>query len=275
MNNKPVVSVIVPCYNQAQYLDECLQSILDQTFDNWECIIVNDGSPDNTDEIVKKWLNKDSRFNYIKKENGGLSSARNTGIEIAKGEWILPLDSDDKIGNKYFELAQNEFHKDYSVIYCQAEFFGAENSLWNLKDYSYQKLLTGNMIFCSAFYKKDVWKKSGGYDTNLIYGREDWEFWINILDKKSKVLKLNYLGFYYRRKNNSMDVEINKNLDKRIYSENYIYKKHLNKYLIYNQNPIDNYKITFNKLNEMNSNNNKINKNIITRILFKIIKIIS
>lgn len=84
----PLISVIVPCYNQAQYLDECLQSVVEQTYPNWECIIVNDGSPDNTEEIALQWTEKDSRFIYIKKENGGLSSARNAGLEIAKGKWI-------------------------------------------------------------------------------------------------------------------------------------------------------------------------------------------
>ncbi len=68
MENNPLISVIVPCYNQAEYLDECLHSILYQTYQNWECIIVNDGSPDNTEEIALKWVDKDIRFRYIKKE---------------------------------------------------------------------------------------------------------------------------------------------------------------------------------------------------------------
>lgn len=109
---QPLISVIVPCYNQAQFLDECLQSVLEQTYQNWECIIVNDGSPDNTEEVALEWTKKDVRFIYLKKDNGGLSSARNAGIEKAKGEWILPLDCDDKIGNQYLELASAEFNKD-------------------------------------------------------------------------------------------------------------------------------------------------------------------
>jgi glycosyltransferase involved in cell wall biosynthesis len=76
----PKISVIVPCYNQAIYLDECLQSVLDQTHENWECIIVNDGSTDHTEETAKKWTEKDARFIYIYKKNGGLSSARNAGL---------------------------------------------------------------------------------------------------------------------------------------------------------------------------------------------------
>ena len=96
MNTK--VSVIVPCYNQAQYLDEALQSILNQSFTDWECIVVNDGSKDNTEFISNEWIKKDSRFKYVYQDNGGLSNARNVGIKKAEGEFILPLDADDKIG---------------------------------------------------------------------------------------------------------------------------------------------------------------------------------
>ena len=84
MSNKKI-SIIVPCYNQVQYLDECLQSVLDQTYTNWECLIIDDGSPDNTEDLAKIWVEKDERFHYFKKENGGVSSARNFGIEKAKG----------------------------------------------------------------------------------------------------------------------------------------------------------------------------------------------
>ena len=87
----PKVSIIVPCYNQAHYLDESLQSLLDQTYTNWECILVNDGSPDATEEIAKQWEARDSRFVYLYKENGGVSSARNLGIATAKADFILDV----------------------------------------------------------------------------------------------------------------------------------------------------------------------------------------
>ena len=203
-NNNPMISIIVPCYNQAQYLNECLQSVLDQTFLDWECIIVNDGSLDNTEDVANKWIAKDSRFQLLKKENGGLSSARNAGIEIAKGEWILPLDADDKIGNQYLELAEKEFNNGYTVIYCNAELFGAENGFWNLPSYSALQLASGNPIFCTAFFQKKNWAKVGGYDTNMIHGLEDWEFWIDILKNGGTVKKLEEIEFYYRKKSTSM-----------------------------------------------------------------------
>ena len=202
----PLISVIVPSYNQAKYLDECLQSVLDQTYTDWECIIVNDGSPDNTEEVAKKWVEKDSRYKYLHKKNGGLSSARNAGIETAKGEWILPLDADDKIGNQYLELAEKEFEKGYTVIYCEAEFFGNETGKWELPEFSLENLAKRNIIFCASFFKKIDWEKANGYDISMVYGLEDYEFWISILKDKNtqSVKKIDKTCFYYRIKDNSM-----------------------------------------------------------------------
>ncbi len=265
------ISIIVPCYNQVQYLDEALQSVLDQTYQDWECIIVNDGSTDHTEEVARKWVSKDSRFIYLKKENGGLSSARNTGIIMAKGAYILPLDADDRIASEYLDKAQIYFDKDYKIIYCQAYFFGNRVEPWLLSDYSYEGILFNNQIFCSAFFKKSDWESVGGYDENLKYGREDWDFWLSILNKNSSVLKLDYVGFFYRQKNISMDVEINSNQELLQETENYIYKKHLKKYLFYNSNAILNTQYFFRS--EKESNKMKLffeRNNSIIKILRKV-----
>ena len=224
--SSPLISIIVPCYNQAQYLDECLQSVLDQTYQDWECIIVNDGSPDDTEEVAKKWLDKDVRFKYLHKENGGLSSARNAGIEIAEGEWILPLDCDDKIGNRYLELAEKEFDKDYTVIYCEAEYFGAKSGNWKLPNYSLKNLAEENIIFCTAFFQKKNWEKVGGYDENMKHGLEDWEFWISLLKNGDEVYQLNEICFFYRIKETSMltNLHQSKRMDEMLF---YIERKHL------------------------------------------------
>lgn len=202
---KPLLSIIVPCYNQAQYLDECLQSVCNQTFQDWECIIVNDGSPDHTEEVAQPWILKDNRFSYLYSENKGVSNARNIGIEKAKGQFILPLDADDKISNDYTALAINEFqvNKELTLVYCKAKKFGDLNEDWILDDFSLQQLAIDNMIFCSAIYKKTDWEKVGGYDINMITGLEDWEFWIALLKDNAKVVKLDIFGFYYRIKLNS------------------------------------------------------------------------
>lgn len=271
--HKPLISIVVPCYKQAQYLDECLQSVLDQTYKNWECIIVNDGSPDNTEEVAKNWVNKDYRFKYLYKENGGLSSARNAGIEISKGQWILPLDSDDQIGTQYLELAEKEFSREYGIIYAKAAFFGNINKAWDLGEYDYATIFLENHIYCSAFFKKADWKRIGGYDENLKHGREDWEFWINLLSNtKKEVKRIDYLGFYYRRKDASMDIFINQNPGLMFRAELYIYNKHAHLYQNLG-NPIQNLR-KIKSLENIEVKYNKIlaqkRKNIFSRLLFKI-----
>lgn len=222
----PFISIIVPCYKQAQYLDECLQSVLDQTYHDWECIIVNDGSPDNTAEVAKKWVSKDGRFKYFYKENGGLSSTRNFGIQKAEGEWILPLDCDDYISNNYLDLAKSNFdNQNLKVIYCEAEKFGIVNEKWELEEFSLGKLAIKNLIFCSAFFRKEDWESVGGYDENLLHGLEDWDFWISLLKNNGEVLKLNAICFFYRIKNNSMLVELKNNHEDEAIA--YIEKKHI------------------------------------------------
>lgn len=207
----PLVSIIVPCYNQEQYLGEALQSVLDQTYANWECIIVNDGSPDNTEEVARKWLHKDARFKYVHQENGGLSSARNSGISKAVGVFILPLDADDRISADYINQAINAFKEDTSlkVVYCKAAKFGDEVGSLNLAPFSISTLAKENMIFCTAMYRKEDWQKVGGYDTKMIYGLEDWEFWISLLKKGGEVRCLEEICFFYRIKENSMLKNLN------------------------------------------------------------------
>ena len=224
---KTIVSIIVPCFNQAQYLDECLQSVLDQTFQDWECIIVNDGSPDNTKEIAQEWIAKDSRFKYISIANSGVCNARNVGIQSACGEFILPLDADDKIGEKYCELAIEEFGKNLNlkVVYCRAEKFGAENGEWFLGSFSLKKMCEKNIIFCSSLFRKSEWDIVNGYDNNMIEGFEDWEFWIALLKNGGDVSRLEYYGFYYRLKLNSRNNSINSKNDKRL--KEYISSKHV------------------------------------------------
>lgn len=202
----PKITIIVPCYMQAQYLDEALQSVYDQTFQEWECIIVNDGSLDDTEEVALKWVNKDSRFIYLIKKNGGLSSARNFGISHSSGEFILPLDADDYISTSYVADALLSFEQDASLklVYCKAEKFGSQNGLWKLPVFSLSNLSRNNMIFCSAVFKKADWKLVGGYDEEMKYGWEDWEFWIALLKNGGNVKQLETIGFYYRVKEVSM-----------------------------------------------------------------------
>lgn len=230
----PLVSIIVPCYNQAQYLDECLQSVVEQTFENWECIIVNDGSPDNTEKIAQEWVSRDYRFKYYHKENEGVSSARNLGILKSLGEFLLTLDGDDKLGQDYLRLIIEEFKNDKSltIVYSNARFFGTVEKFWNLPNFELKEFLLDNCIYCSAIFKKVDFLKTGGYDENMKYGYEDWEFWINLISHSDifKVKKIDYVGFYYRRKTISRDIEFLNDQVKIISTKFEIYQKHHNFY---------------------------------------------
>lgn len=115
--NNPKISIIVPVYNVEKYLRRCLDSIVTQTFTDWECICVDDGSPDNSGEILDEYAVKDKLFVIIHKENGGVSSARNAGFDTARGEWISFVDSDDWIERDCFEYVAGKIDKcDISLV---------------------------------------------------------------------------------------------------------------------------------------------------------------
>jgi glycosyltransferase involved in cell wall biosynthesis len=229
-----LVSIIVPCYNQAQYLPDALKSVLDQTFHNWECIIVNDGSQDNTESVALKWCEKDPRFTYLNKINEGLCSARNFGISHSNAEYILPLDADDKISNNYLNecLISFQTNNNIKIVYGKGVKFGLINESLNLRDYSFDVLLTENMIFCSGMYRKSDWEKCGGYDVNMTYGLEDWEFWINLLKSGGEVIKNINCHFYYRIKEVSMRTELQSDINARYMMNRYIFEKYYNYYNI-------------------------------------------
>ncbi|GGF11606.1 glycosyl transferase [Chishuiella changwenlii] len=231
MKNAPLVSIIVPCYNQSEYLDECLQSVLDQTYQNWECIIINDGSQDDTEKIAQTWVDKDHRFKYLFQENSGVANARNYAIENSSGDWILPLDGDDKISLTYLEKASEHFKQDIKLIYGKAELFDYENGPFVLREYSFDNILASNIIYVSAFYKRADYDKGVKYDSYLKKGLEDWDFWISLLEKNDKVIYIQDTVFYYRIKKDSRNVEIHNNSILKNEYENYILNKHKVKYL--------------------------------------------
>lgn len=233
----PLVSIIVPCYNQAEYLSDCLQSVLDQIYTNWECIIVNDGSYDKTDEIAKQWLDKDARFRYHSKENQGISATRNIGISLAVGEYILPLDGDDKIAPQYIDKAIEVFNnqKDVKLVYSDVILFGEQNRECLTGAYVFEKMLTENLISCSAMFRRSDFIKTEGYNLNMVEGLEDWDFWLTFLQPSDRVIKLKGYYLYYRIKNISRSTLIDREKNERLILQ--IFKNHLPLYLEY-FNPI-------------------------------------
>lgn len=259
-------SIIVPCFNQGTFLSECIQSVLSQKIQNWECIIVDDGSTDNTNEITGEFITKDSRIKYLYKINGGLSSARNAGIKIAFGQYILPLDADDKISEGYLSSALKIFSQlpETKLVYGNAYRFGEEDCFWDMGKYSFSKLLLENQIFCSAIFRKSDWEKCGGYDENIKIGWEDWEFWINMLDEKDYVHKIDDVVFFYRIRKNSMLRETSH--QKYLSILRYIYHKHWSKYIDIYGDPLKAYqKAEYYKNIEMSTKTKSHFKKIISK----------
>ena len=199
-----LVSIIIPCYNHAALLEQTVLSVMASDYPSIEIIIVDDGSNDDSVKIGRQLSEKYPIVKAIQQKNQGPAAARNNGIKIAGGTFILPLDADDLISTDYISRAMHVF-KDETVklVYCNAEFFGEKTGEWNLKPFSLRSLAQDNMIFCSAIYRKKDWEAVGGYDERMTWGWEDWEFWISLLKNEGKVVKLPITGFYYRVRKNS------------------------------------------------------------------------
>lgn len=175
MKEKSLVSVIVPIYKVEQYLDECVESIVNQTYKNLEIILVDDGSPDGCPQMCDEWLRKDGRIKVIHKKNGGLSSARNAGLDAATGEFVSFVDSDDFICLEALQKLHDRFGDDESVgivsgmIYRYQEGKTSDyNSEWFLKE---EKVILGENFLQETLTQKTsftVWNKL--YRRTLLAG---------------------------------------------------------------------------------------------------------
>jgi glycosyltransferase involved in cell wall biosynthesis len=233
INNNIIISVIIPAYNYGNFIGDCLDSVLAQTFKNWECIVVDNGSTDNTSSLVKNYINKDSRIKYHYTDQKGVSLARNIGVDLSEGSYILPLDADDKIAESYLEKAIAIMNKNpqVSLVYCDAVLFGSVNKKWILPKFEFKNMLIENSIFCSALVKKNEFLAVNGYNVNMVEGFEDWDFWIKYLANNKIVYKINEPLFYYRIKQNSrnsvLDTEKQLRLRSQIYQNNLdVYKEY-------------------------------------------------
>lgn len=192
-----LVSIIIPCYNQAQYLPQALASVLAQSHTHWECIIVNDGSSDNTERVAKEWTKKDARLIYVKKLNGGLSSARNAGLDLANGKYIQFLDADDILETDKITQQLSAFSKlkdQIDVAVSGYRYFKFSTKAEDMKIFGPVDILPevallrtdkkdllrlfskkNPMVISAPLYHSRVFKRVGLFDESL-YALEDWDF---------------------------------------------------------------------------------------------------
>jgi len=208
----PLVSIIIPTYDRSGLIGPTLDSVFRQSYENWECLIVDDGSTDDTEIIVKTWTDKDSRFKYYYKQNGGVSSARNYGINNAKGNYIQFLDSDDILHNRKLEFSLNELNDVENcvnaMVICNFKMLGEDlNNL--LIPYC---ILSPNILnFNNVLYNWDIDFSipihSGLFHENLfrefrfpeaIKAYEDWLMWIYVFQKGGQVFFIDRPLVVYR-----------------------------------------------------------------------------
>lgn len=235
-----LVSVIIPCYNCEKYVLETVQSVLYSDYSPIEIILINDGSTDNTLKIITQLAELNPTISVYNIENSGPSKARNIAISKAKGDYILPLDGDDKIDSQYISKAIKILSTDSSikVVYCNAEYFGEKKGSWNLPEFNLKRLALNNMIFVSAMFRKSDWEEISGFDEKMIYGIEDWDFWISMLKNGGNVFKIDFTGFYYRITNQSRTNKLFKD-GKLDLMHQYLFNKHKDFFLSYLTNPLN------------------------------------
>lgn len=194
------VSVIIPCYNHGKYLDDAVNSVLPQTLREVEIIIVNDGSTDPlTNALLANY--RQPNTTVIQLPHGGPSIARNTAIQQAQGEYILPLDADDKIEATYLEKAVKilEANERIGIVYCKAGYFGKRSGVWESPVFDLKQMLKENLIFSAAMFRKADWQAVNGYNIHLLHGKEDYDLWLSIIQLQREVYCIPERLFYYRK----------------------------------------------------------------------------
>jgi glycosyltransferase involved in cell wall biosynthesis len=202
-----LVSVIITCYNYGGYLPDCLESALSQTYKDIEVIVVNDGSTDNTDEVMQKYLS-DPRIKYICQKNAGQANAKNNGIKNAKGAFLAFLDADDRWEEDKLQKQIPLFsNPEVGLVYCRASYFDEDGKVFDYTmtdDYLQPRegkvtewLIFDNFVqFSSSVIRKECIESFGGFDETLKMGI-DWDLWLRISTKYTFAFKDERL-FHYR-----------------------------------------------------------------------------
>lgn len=229
----PTISIVIPCFNDALFVEKSILSAVNQTYRNKEVIVVDDGSDIKTKKVLERLKPK---FNLlITQSNKGLSAARNAGIEAANGKYILIQDSDDYFDSTFCEKAVevlNRNKKNYKIVTCQAYRFddiGIIN-LYNPKGGNLKNFLFSNCAIGNSLFRKTDWNRIGGYDERMKSGFEDWEFYIRLLKDGGEAFVIREPLFFYRQKKNSMRIRANEKKNEIL---EYIFIKHKELYVEY------------------------------------------
>ena len=200
------VSIIIPCYNQAQYVSEAIESALNQTYKNVEIVVINDASTDNSSDVIKPYANKHPNIIFLdEKENKGVVESRNLAILKCNGDYILPVDADDKIDATFCEKAVKilNSNNEIRIVYSRIQFFGHINKEFKLEAFNPNRIIFNNCIPNTAMYRKSDFISVGGYKDYMKDGWEDWNLWLSILEiapnKEKCAYKIDEKLYLYRQ----------------------------------------------------------------------------
>lgn len=203
----PVVSIVIPCFNQGEFLHSAIRSVFRQAFDSWEIIVVDDGSTDQSTRAVLRSLHY-PRTRILRQRNQGLPAARNAGMRAARGRYLVPLDSDDELTPAFLGATVDALQANPAAAFAHTwtRLFGDQNLVWVDRPYNpYQLLLSTSVVGC-ALIRADAWSQVGGYDTNRRQGNEDWDLWIRFLEHGWEQVEVPHPLFRYRQHGISMSV---------------------------------------------------------------------
>lgn len=223
--NSYLISIIIPCFNDADYIEQSIQSALDQTYKNKEIIVVDDGSNEKTKAVLKRL---EAKIDFlITQENKGVSAARNRGIEASKGEYILVLDSDDYFESTFCEKAVKILNKKTNIklVTCFARWFWSDQGyqIYKPEGGEVKNFLLTNAAIGNSIFRKFDFIKNGSYDEEMLTGYEDWEFYLRLLKSGGIAEVIPEVLFNYRIKKNSRNKKANM---ARYDILGYIYAKH-------------------------------------------------
>ena len=204
----PQFSIIIPCFQQAKYLEECIGSLIEQSYSDFEILLVDDGSPDNTKEVAQAISKKENRLQYLYKPNGGLSSARNYGIQHAKGEYLVFLDSDDTLKPHFLQHIYNELSSGAEIAVTGYSYFNDSQSIHRSvsisSDLKFQSIIGSNICPpVSIGIHKSFLEKTGLFDERLN-SAEDWDLWVRFFKAGAKLSIINQDLANYRVHEHSM-----------------------------------------------------------------------
>lgn len=198
----PIISVIIPVYNDGKYIQETLDSVISQTFSDWEAICVNDGSTDDSLKILKQYVKKDSRIKIINQKNQGVIVSRTNAIKKAHSEYIFMLDGDDKIAPTTLEKTYKAIISGKGdVITFRVMQFGRKNGEKILPKPNKINMADRNCLVNAALMKKEDFFTCGGFDERFSSMLEDYDLWLNLLYKQNKKFyRIPEILFFYRIK---------------------------------------------------------------------------